>query len=1242
MALNYDLNNTGPQVQELLDEVVELRGIVGEGGSVDQRISNAVDAEESRATEAENAISEQVAELKHAVGTGGSVDTRIANAVDVEKTRAEAKETQLMEIYQALDQSAMVVLGENDELPNPGVARTIYRKFGGSSYTDYMYDSSDLTTAIPLATYDNAVDEEPTPNSDNLVKSGGVARLLSTGTPNYVEVPYAILASGIFSNSTASKHAAIKVKEGEKYLIRNLQSSSASSPYTRYAFATNGHAESNGNIPLVPNTSVVVIAIGDERFVTIPSGCEYLLVNYGESYPLSVNGYMIVDDEPIAESGNLVKSGGVDKMLSLIHLHGADYTRVDSSLRDVKGGNNYRLYINTPDIDFSYVSGTSSYTLIFGIYAYDKNKALIDGWRTGYKGSDTKDIPLDDYYDFTVPQQARYIMVSLRASYGELFSARLVDMTPVTEIEVPHVDETGAKNPSVNAAANADDLMQLRALCGDIGVEERKYELVEEGTGRNVFSSAYIQTYTNVDAEKYALPKVSQSSASDTKYVVVDVEGCSKVRFLGALAVTSVETGIAFAGYAFYSSDNYDSEHESFLDDKTGLISFRSYDGKTSDVATKEYIVNVPANAKYMKISCLTEANTLDKFYCYLQTGKSIKDRLYEEEDYREVELSNAMQYEFVIGTSSRYRGVWVSAGSSHLLIPVSMGDELRIYRRSSGYVHYAFLENNNAQQGGSASFVAGTYVVLVKAKESVDDSDFETVIVPKGAEYLYLKNEEKDRLYLPPKVMVKSGVFDEDDEQYRGILNDTMIEEDLTNVTKVPITGRSDAYFRDKVYKIDTNFLEDYRLILFLNKLYPETPVVSILDSSGTVIGSYMYPDSEESKSYKMIKLIGDTEEVAGGEAVLNHDDWNENAYSIKLHTFVLETETNRSYMCALMKPLVYGVIPKNQFSDYSQFSYCVTKISKAQFPIDYSEQVAFQQGEEWAAWGFMLPYGFNRDGHRYPIASIFHGTSGIVTSETFSYKLRTEIPVTDDNISVLMREQGFIVFDINGYGISQMINAGDTPNPRLHWGCPRAVELVKKAYDILRTVFHGQEKMAILGQSMGGAISKSYVWTYPDDVRCVALNAPSELGFTIRGELSESVLAKNVAWSWGYPDVQSINNDNKERFIGYGGLFTPRLIDADGNLKATTVNGITVAELRDVDNIHFLDNYSLPPMKIWHGDADTNVDVIYTKRLVDTLRRGGNKCTFRLCPGQPHNLYSVPWVLEETIAFCKSFFTF
>jgi len=194
MALNYDLNNTGPQVQELLDEVVELREIVGEGGSVDQRIneavgaeetrateaeheiSNAVDAEESRATEAENAISEQMAELEQAVGTGGSVDTRIANAVDVEKTRAEAAEEDLRQLYNSLSQSKPVpVTAEEWAAMTSYEQGVIYRVAGETSYADWMYNG---TTTIKMAEYDNAIDDEPTPNSNNLVKSGGIAKAI--------------------------------------------------------------------------------------------------------------------------------------------------------------------------------------------------------------------------------------------------------------------------------------------------------------------------------------------------------------------------------------------------------------------------------------------------------------------------------------------------------------------------------------------------------------------------------------------------------------------------------------------------------------------------------------------------------------------------------------------------------------------------------------------------------------------------------------------------------------------------------------------------------------------------------------------------------------------------------------------------------------------------------------------------------------------------------------------------------
>jgi hypothetical protein len=38
-----------------------------------------------------------------------------------------------------------------------------------------MYRSTDLTTPVLMATYNNAIDETPTSGSNNLVKSGGVA-----------------------------------------------------------------------------------------------------------------------------------------------------------------------------------------------------------------------------------------------------------------------------------------------------------------------------------------------------------------------------------------------------------------------------------------------------------------------------------------------------------------------------------------------------------------------------------------------------------------------------------------------------------------------------------------------------------------------------------------------------------------------------------------------------------------------------------------------------------------------------------------------------------------------------------------------------------------------------------------------------------------------------------------------------------------------------------------------------------
>ena len=106
-------------------------------------------------------------EVKQILGQGGSVDERIANSINIEKTRAETAEQLLQEQYNALTQSDIVV----GTLPESGTKNLIYRVPGTSSYSDYMWDG---TKFVKMAEYDNAIDDEPTAGSENLVKSGGV------------------------------------------------------------------------------------------------------------------------------------------------------------------------------------------------------------------------------------------------------------------------------------------------------------------------------------------------------------------------------------------------------------------------------------------------------------------------------------------------------------------------------------------------------------------------------------------------------------------------------------------------------------------------------------------------------------------------------------------------------------------------------------------------------------------------------------------------------------------------------------------------------------------------------------------------------------------------------------------------------------------------------------------------------------------------------------------------------------
>lgn len=179
--------NTRAEAAEgvLGSRVSALEGSVGTGGSIDTRINTAVAAETQRAQGVENSQQTRITSLESAVGTGGSVDTRIATAVNTERTRAESAEELLRRAYESITRSVPEIVSNHTQVSEPQ-GNTIYREYGESSYSDWMYYNGQW---YKMATYDNAIDDEPIPNSNNLVKSGGVARALDELPTSTVNLP---------------------------------------------------------------------------------------------------------------------------------------------------------------------------------------------------------------------------------------------------------------------------------------------------------------------------------------------------------------------------------------------------------------------------------------------------------------------------------------------------------------------------------------------------------------------------------------------------------------------------------------------------------------------------------------------------------------------------------------------------------------------------------------------------------------------------------------------------------------------------------------------------------------------------------------------------------------------------------------------------------------------------------------------------------------------------------------------
>lgn len=132
---------------------------------------------------------------------GGSVEVINQNFL-----LAQQEMETLRQAYNSLSHSKAIPV---TQLPATGEAGKIYRLAGTTSYADYMYSENDLTTPIKMAEYDNAIDDKPTPGSNNLTTSGGVCKAIQDNG-KLLYKGFWILKNHIVSHNSGTDHPLIE------------------------------------------------------------------------------------------------------------------------------------------------------------------------------------------------------------------------------------------------------------------------------------------------------------------------------------------------------------------------------------------------------------------------------------------------------------------------------------------------------------------------------------------------------------------------------------------------------------------------------------------------------------------------------------------------------------------------------------------------------------------------------------------------------------------------------------------------------------------------------------------------------------------------------------------------------------------------------------------------------------------------------------------------------------------------
>ena len=246
------------------------------------------------------------------------------------------------------------------------------------------------------------------------------------------------------------------------------------------------------------------------------------------------------------------------------------------------------------------------------------------------------------------------------------------------------IDDTQLVNPADGALPMAADVMQLKAKLSGVTASETKVQLVTSGEGQNVYDGL-------INGETGAYNRSSYN-----KFIVVPLNGANSVRWLGKENVSnSSKLGWAFGTF----SGEIDATLSTFTALSKGV-----YANNPLDNQAVEYIQDVPDNATHVVITIWIyrqnggSAVTMNNFYCYLQSGESVGQKL------EDLVIDN-LESSSVTNALSSNQGRILKGMVENLNADVFGGDK---FLEIIGELDLAFGKN-----GTYAYFSTGTYKYL-------------------------------------------------------------------------------------------------------------------------------------------------------------------------------------------------------------------------------------------------------------------------------------------------------------------------------------------------------------------------------------------------------------------------------------------------------------------------------------------------------------------------------------------------